>query len=408
MHIFQRQISLLTGIALLGVALGAQSAQSNVVVDSNPAVFAMLAGLNAAGYQTGLQEKASVRSAVLRQIAAHPSPAVTKLRAYYAVHHLANPNQDLARYVTLALFLGSPPGLTLTVPPSGLPPSAESVSDILPLLRAFWQQTDMDAVWRQIQPEYARALQQDASQVRAMLIQVNSFFRIPQAYGRRQYFIFPDAMIAPGETDALNYEENYYLVANLHLQSEMAQVRHTYLHFLLDPLIAQYPAAIDPVEQQILPLVARAPALNVQFKRDPTLLYTECLVRAVEIELTPGTLAQREAAVQAAMHQGLVLTGLWYAQLNKFRADPASFTQYYPQAAFALRIPELAGAVKHLHFAPAPPPEAIASAPEPLRAPSPMAMAQKRFDAHDLTAAASLARAVLHQNNQDHAAAYYL
>lgn len=368
----------------------------------------MLAGLNAAGYDRGGSANDPIRQAVRAQIAAHPTPAVARLKAYYAVHHLPNPAQDLARYVTLALFLGNPPGLTLTITPEGLPPSAESVSDILPLLRDFWQQTDMDAVWQKIQPGYAAALQADSAQVRAMLTHVNAFFRISQAYSPRQYFIFPDAMIAPGESDALNYEDNYYLVANLHLKSEMNQVRHTYLHFLLDPLIAQYPAAIDPVEQEILPLVANAPALQVQFKRDATLLYTECLVRAVEIELDPATEPQRDADVQAAMAHGLVLTGLWYDQLRKFGTDPASFSEFYPQAAFALRIPDLAGTVKHLRFAPAPPVTGVAAAPEPVRAPSPLALAQKSFDQRNLATAAALAQTVLHQPNQDHASAYYL
>ncbi|MGH9477344.1 MAG: hypothetical protein ACRD1C_13615 [Terriglobales bacterium] len=377
--------------------------QSSVVVDSNPAVFAVLAALNAGGYSAGVGPNSTVRDAVRQQMLAHPVQVLTDLQAFYRTRNAA---QGVAPFVTLALFLGNPPGLTLTVPPSGLPPSAESVSDLLPLARDFWQQAHLEQVWSSVQPQYTVALAQDAAEVRAMLAHVDSFFRMTQSYAPRQYFIFPDAMVAPGESAALNYENNYYLVANLHLHGEMAQVRHTYLHFLLDPLIGQYPAAVDPVEQEILPLVARAPALNLQFKRDPTLLYTECLVRAVEIQLDPGTELDKAAAVQAAMHQGLVLTGLWYGQLSRFRADPASFTQFYPEAAFALRIADLAGRVKHMQFsAPAP---AAASASEPVRVPLPLQLAQQRFDAHDLTAATTLASAELQRQHGDRASAYYL
>lgn len=408
---FQFALLLIAALAAAEAARAqapATDIHSSVVVDSNPAVFAILAALNAGGYRIGLSSSDSVREAVRRQMLAHPAPVVTDLRAYYDTHHSGQPAQDVAEFVTLALFLGNPPGLTLTVPPSGLPPSAESVSDILPLARTFWQQADMDAVWRSVQPQYVAALAEDAGEVRAMLARVNAFFRMSQAYSPRQLYIFPDAMIAPGESAALNYEDNYYLVANLHLRGEMAEVRHTYLHFLLDPLIAQYPAAVDPVEQDILPLVARAPALNLQFKRDPTLLYTECLVRAVEIELDPGTEEQKQAAVQAAIHQGLVLTGLWYGQLTKFRDDPASFTQFYPEAAFALQIASLAGEVKHMRFSAPAPVTARAAAPEPLRAPGPLELAQQRLDAHDLAAAASLAQAELGREHGDHATAYYL
>ncbi|MGH9485986.1 MAG: hypothetical protein ACRD04_00135 [Terriglobales bacterium] len=410
MSLLFRQSVVAACLALFCAGLHAQDVRTNVVVDSNPAVFAVLAGLNAAGYRDGLSPNETIRRSVLQQMLAHPSPALQALKAYYATHHSANAGQDLARYVVLGMFVGNPPGLSLTLPPSGLPPSAESVSDVLPLLRDFWQQGNLDAVWQSVQPQYTAALNADSTRLRAMVTQVNSFFRVSPAYSPRQFFIFPDAMIGPGETDALNYEDNYYLVTNLRLQDDMHQVRHTYLQFLLDPLVAQYPAALDPVKQEILPLVQRAPALNPQFKHNASLLFTDCLVRAVEIELDPGTIAQKSARVQAAMRQGLVLTGLWYAQLEKYRSDPAGFEQFYPQAAFALRIANLAGTVKHMQFSPAPAPAAaaLAAAAQPVRAPSPMEVAQRRFDAHDLTTAAKLAQAVLRQPRGDYASAYYL
>ncbi|MGH9465834.1 MAG: hypothetical protein ACRD1Y_00625 [Terriglobales bacterium] len=407
-----RQFAMCLGLALLLGAAPAksQAVHSNVVVDNNPAVFAMLAALNAAGYRTGLSANAAntpIRREVLQQSLAHPTPALAQLRAFYQSHRLANPAQDLARYVTLALFLGNPPGLALSLPVSALPPAAAAVAGILPLLQDFWQQANMDAVWKQIQPADTQALQQDSTAVRAMLRQVNAYFRIPEAYGAGQYFIFPDAMIAPGESDALSYQDNYYLVTNVHVQGAMHQVRHTYLHFLLDPLIAQFPAAIAPVDQQILPLVARAPALNAQFKHNATLLYTECLVRALEIQLDPGTAAQKSAAVKQAMRDGLVLTGAWVTQLAQFQSDPADFAEFYPQAAFGLPISVVAGSIKHQQFSPAASALAAAAA-EPVRAPSPLELARQRFDAHDLATAERLANAVLQQKASDHASAYYL
>ncbi|MGH9483100.1 MAG: hypothetical protein ACRD1L_13510, partial [Terriglobales bacterium] len=229
----------------------------------------------------------------------------------------------------------------------------------------------------------------------------------PQAYSPRQLYVFPDPLLPPGQAEALSYQDNYYFTANLDLAPEIRQVRHTYLHFLLDPLIAHFPAAILPVEQQILPLVAQAPALDLQFKRDPQLLYTECLVRAVEIQLDAATPAQQQAELGAAMSQGLVLTQIWFDQLTTFRSDPASFTEYYPTAAFALRIDELAGQVRHLKFAPAP---AVASVGvvQPVRAPGLMERAQSRFDAKDYGAASDLANAAMRQSPTDRAAAWFL
>ncbi|MGH9392858.1 MAG: hypothetical protein ACRD1E_01715, partial [Terriglobales bacterium] len=314
---------------------------------------------------------------------------------------------DLAHYVTLALFLGNPPGLSLSVPTAGLPPQAAAVADVVPLLQQLWQQAALDTVWDQIQPDYQIALGQDSALARAMLQGVNAFFRIPQEYSQRQFFIFPDALISPGQSDALNYEDNYYIAVNLALQPQLDQIRHTYLHFLLDPLIAQFPAAYQPVENTILPLVANAPALDLQFKRDPQLLFTECLVRAVEIQLDPGTLAQKQTAVAAAMSQGLVLTGLWYQQLDLYRRDPANFTAFYPEAAFAMRISDLAGQIRHISFAAASA-AAAAPIPQPLRAPSLLEQAQARYDAEDLPSAGALATAALRQPAANLGQAYFL
>lgn len=393
-----------------GAAAQTQEIHTTVVVDSNPALFAMLTALNAAGYDTGLPSvaaPASLRQKVRAELAAQPAPpALAELRAFYQQHMLADPSQNLAQYVTLALFLGNPPGLTLTLPAAGLPPDAAAVVDVIPILQRYYAQAHLDAIWQQVQPQYALGLAEDSQLVRQTLATVDAFFRMPDNYSSRQYFIFPDAMIAPNHSDALSYQDNYYFVSNLALEPQMRQVRHTYLHFVLDPLIASLPAAYTPVEQQLMPLVQDAPALEPQFKKDVQLFYTECLVRAVEIQLDPGTPAQKQAAVAAAMADGLVLTQYWFNELTSYRSDPANFREFYPEAAFAARMDEITGTAKHIAWAPAA--AAPAASVQPVRVAGPLERAQERFDAHDLAGAAALAQAALRQPGTDAAPAYFL
>ncbi|MGH9416339.1 MAG: tetratricopeptide repeat protein [Terriglobales bacterium] len=402
--------TLLASVSLLAAQAGVHS---NVVVDSNSALFAVLAALNAAGYNQGLggpPADTSLRRQVRAAVQAQPVPVLRQLSGYFQAHRRSDTNQDLAQYVQLALFLANPPALTLTVPPAGLPPAAATVQDVVPLLREFWDQAHLDAVWQQVQPGYAAALRQDSTLVRNTVTQVNAFFRIPQAYESRQFFIFPDAQIAAGEGDALSYQDNYYLVVNLHLAGQRSAIRHTYLHFMLDPLVAQTPAAIAPVEHSILPVVAQAPALAPEFKRDATLLWTECLVRAIEIQLDDRTAAARQSDVTAAMRQGLVLTAAWSDQLAKYSVDPASFAEFYPEAAFAIRVDEVAGAARHITFAApiaAAAPTAPADSVQPVHAPSLLEQSQTHFDAGDFVTAGTLAQAALRQPKQ-RAEAYYM
>ena len=393
--------------AALVCAAGAQSTgpiQSTVEVDSNAALFATMAAVGAGcglGPQTG-----ALAQQLRNRVALHPPPVLPALRAYCQTHGRRDPGRNLAQYIELALFLGNPPALSLTLPAAGLPPDAASVSSVVPLLQQFWQQEHLDRDWGQAQKVYQAGLGTDAAAVRAMVTRIDALFRIPQEYGSSRFFIFPDALVPPLEAVALNYQQNYYLAVNLNLAPQMDQIRHTYLQFVLAPLISAYPAAYRPTAERILPLVQRAPALQAQFKRDANLFYTECLVRAVEIQLQPGTAAQKQAAVDAALAQGLVLTPAWYDNLTQYRLQKANFAEFYPQAAFGLRLSGLVGQVKHMRFAPAAAPSAGAMV-TPVRAPNLLALAQARFDAHDLQGAASLAQAELRQPNPDRASAYF-
>jgi tetratricopeptide (TPR) repeat protein len=393
----------------------APAVHTSTVVDSNSTLFAVLAALNAAGYDAGLTpaagaaadtiSAAALRQAIRQHMSAPNVPVLPQLRAFYQTHHLANPSQDLAQYVDLALFLGNPPGLTLTIPRAGLPPNATEVADVLPLLQQFYSQANLAAIWQDVQPQYEQALAQDTVLARATLSSVDNFFRIPQDYSPRRFYIFPGPMMAPGESDALNYEDNYYFATNLALSGQIHQLRHTYLHFELDPLIAQYPAVITGVEQEILPAVAAAPGLGLQFKRDPELFYTECLVRAVELQLDPGTPLQKQAEVEAAMNQGLVLTSFWYQQLSTYRNEPENFAEFYPTAAFAAQMAVIGAQARHRKFSPAP---AASDDVQPTRVASLLDRGQQQLDGGHLDAAATLAGAALKQPDADHAAAYFL
>jgi len=60
----------------------------------------------------------------------------------------------------------------------------------------------------------------------------------------------------------------------------MASVRHTYLHYMIDPLLYARTNALDR-EQPILKEIRAAP-LDFRFRSDTTSLTVECLIKAVE------------------------------------------------------------------------------------------------------------------------------
>jgi tetratricopeptide (TPR) repeat protein len=121
----------------------------------------------------------------------------------------------------------------------------------------------------------------------------------------------------------------------------MEPVRHTYLHYTLDPLALKRANRMQPFKP-ILQTIANAP-IDEKFKGDIALLVTESLIHAVEIRTTPlsdvpnETRKERERRIEAvrghqveeAMAQGYVLTHFFYEELAGFEKGEESFTDAF-------------------------------------------------------------------------------
>ena len=166
-----------------------------------------------------------------------------------------------------------------------------------------------------------------------MLFDTDIYLKLPsEGYLGRGFTVYIDPMGAPGQTNARNYGSDYYVVISPGQGSDlkMEQIRHTYLHYLLDPLAMKYPLEVKRL-QPLLAAVKAAP-MDESFKEDPALLATECLIRAIEAR-TVGSRkapdAQREQLVQKSEEQGFVLTGYFYSALVKFEKSPEGLRNAY-------------------------------------------------------------------------------
>lgn len=348
----------LSSPAPMAAQLGpATPVRTNVEIDRSPALFAVLAALNVAGYNGGLNAPGAspFRRQLRLRLLAQKLPIYTDLRAYYARHHKTNAGENLAQYISLALLLGDPPHFILDRPVNQLPPDAAGVASFVPLLRQFYADAGLAALWQRYQPVYERALARYSTPVRALTQAVDDYLRLPQTYLGRQYIILPEFLTGPGDTQARNYLGNYYIVVGMNTAGQMPDIRHTYLHYVLDPLVEKFPGAYERT-QPLLPLVARAPALNPEFKRNIRLFYTECLVRAVEARFVrfPGTAVrqalERKALIQRDMENGLILTRFFNRQLSAYAKTVVSFTQFYPEAAYSLPVDRIGHQTRKMAF----------------------------------------------------------
>lgn len=333
-----------------------------VSLQTSEAMFDMAVALNACGYNDGLSESNPVRQTVRDEVnqATQSSAAAAddrdKLCLYIDQHRLEDPAQNIAQYVSLALYLAPPPSLTLVVDEQELPPDANGVLLMLPLLRRFAADAGLHLIWVENRPAYDAMVEKLHAPLTQMIVDTNYYLKMPAttANGRR-FLVVLEPMLSPEETNARIYGTEYVVVASpKDGQISMRLVRHAYLHYEIEPLLYARANAIDRLEP-ILKTVQYAP-LDFTYKQDVMPLVIESLIRAVEartmdtgVQLVqiPADLPRSEAepleeqrnaqfakiaairqqSVDHSMSQGYVLTQYFYNQLQAFEKSPESLDE---------------------------------------------------------------------------------
>ena len=320
--------------AVLASPLAAWAQQGKVVLESSEQLFSVLAALNAAGYDTGIGVDTgdNTREGIRAALAKENIPVLPEIQKFYAAHKISGrPGADLGQYVSLALFLGPPPDFNFTIDPKDLPPDAKAVAGLVPLLKVFYKQADLTDLWARAQINYHSRIEQYSPIVRKAIEFTDAYLRFPAgAYLGRTYTIDVDLLGAPNQIQARIYGLNYYLVITPSKKLMIDDIRHQYLHFLLDPLAVKYAADIH--DASALAAIARkAPALPNDFKEDFPLLVTECLIRAAELRIDKVPEFQAEQRVNQMTASGLVLVPYFYDALQDYEKQEAAISVYYRQ-----------------------------------------------------------------------------
>ena len=93
-------------IALCSVAaLPSPAAEEHGQLDASETLFAVLAAINAGGYDADLASPANhpLRAMIRKEIAARKLPVMLDLRYFLQKHRKADPTADLSQYVSFAL-----------------------------------------------------------------------------------------------------------------------------------------------------------------------------------------------------------------------------------------------------------------------------------------------------------------
>ena len=157
----------------------------------------------------------------------------------------------------------------------------------------------------------------------------------------------------------------------------MNDVRHTYLHYVIEPLLFARATAVDRM-QPILKEVREAP-LEFRYRSDTVPLVIECLIKAIEARTMDTGIpvykipvdadrsempryeherqvvqqkmeAVRLGAMRHDMNQGFVLTQYFYEQLIQFEKDPASLKDTIGEMVYSMDVDQQVHRARQLEF----------------------------------------------------------
>ena len=327
-------------------------AASPVSVQVSPQLFATMCALYAAGLSIearALDADPAFISlfAQLRQL---QGPATEALREYYRDHALGEPSAILSRYVSFALVAGPPPAFSVLLPREELPPEVLTLDGFSVILANFYREAQIERRWRQLQPTYERLASQLQEPLGRIVLTETSYLRELLRRGSRTFTVYPEPLLG-ARTDFRNIGDRYFVVLNPAMGSN-DEIRHAFLHFLVDPLPFQYRDLLTaqvPLQQ----IAARAPRLPAELRNDLSAFFTECLVRAIDLRLRRLTGAELAGEVDSAETNGYVLIRPLVTALEEFEASEPAMRFYFPALVRSIDTAKEEERLQTVTFAPA-------------------------------------------------------
>ncbi len=392
-------------------------AQGNpqVSLETSETIFTVLTAINTCGYDQELSSSDPLRAQIRAEVdkVVETTPGAKEVAApmceFYRHHLVGEPAHDLSQYVSLALYLGEPPTFTPKLKEAELPPDAAGIVDFVPLMQTFYAKAGLHAIWERHRARYEELTESYHAPLSKMTFDTEIYLKLPSAgYLGRQFTVYLDAMGAPGETNARNYASDYYVVFSPTAGTalKMQQIRHTYLHYLLDPLAMKNNTSFVRL-RPLLEAVQKAP-MDEAFKSNISLLVTECLVRAIELRTgsVKSTEAERQQNLDEDDREGYILTRVFYDELANFEKDPAGLRSAYPGMLGSIDIGKETKRAREIVYA-------SEAAPELLRLARPrnehlLQNAEKQLAAGDAKTAQKLAEQALAEQEEDPGRALFI
>ncbi|MGD0578817.1 MAG: hypothetical protein ABSC08_07805 [Bryobacteraceae bacterium] len=398
----------LSAIILTRVAWSAEPPQGQL--DGSRSLFAVLAAINAAGYDADLNSPSNdpFRLQLRQEVASRKLHSVRYLQEFFKAHRKLDWNDELSQYISFALSVDGPPDFKWRYSTERTPPAANALEDLAPLLKEFWTEANFEQAWQAAQPSYDRIIARYHEPVTNAILQANLYLKNPTSGVRgRRFQIYVDLLGAPNQVHTRGFADDYFVVITPSAQLRVADVRRAYLHYLIDPVAIRKTESIEK-KKALCRLADGAGALSEIYKEDCVLLFGMSLVRAVESRIDHSP-----AAAEEAMREGYILTGYFSEALATYEKQEAALRLELGDLIENINVRKERARIAAVQFYAEPVERKVkvqAEAPVPV---SPLVAqldtADKLIRAHDFTGARGVCRQVLEQAAPQavHARAYF-
>jgi hypothetical protein len=282
---------------------------------------------------------------------------------------------------------------------------------------------DLHGIWLAVHHIYDEEADRLHDPLSKMIVETNLYLKLPAStYEGRRFVTVIEPLLSPYTVNARIYGTDYVVVVSPAVagQIRMKDVRHIYLHYVIEPLIYARTGAVDRM-QPVLKEVRDAP-MEVRYRTDSVALTIECLIKAVEVRTMETGIpvykipagvdrselpryeherqvyqqkvaAVRWAAVRHDMAQGFVLTQYFFEQLILFEKDPASLRDTIGEMVYSMDPDQQVHRARQIEFDKEADSEVLGrSRPRKLTG---LDLAEARLAAGDVATAGAIARQTL-------------
>ena len=393
-------LRLAASLCILALSAGLQ-AQEQGKLDANETLFSVMAAVN-----MGVPSPAPV---VVDHIAGRSIPVLGELRNFIVSHAKPGKPIDWSPYISFALASGEAPDFKPNFTGLEEPPDLAQLEGFRGLLIRFYREAALHDLWNKLQPTYEKEITRYHEPVTRALLEANAYLRNPTSgYMGRRFFVFVEMLAPANEIHTRSYKDDYFIVVTPAPQPRVDQVRHAYLHYLLDPLTMKFSESVNK-KRNLNDFAQGAAALDEIYKSDFLLLTTESLIRAIETRLD-----RRPSAIEESLADGFILTPFFGEALPVYEKQEAAMRMYFPDMMDSMDVRK---EIKRLDAAdltvrrskPAPPERT--PAPEPAKETAELTIdaAEKLYESRELDKAGEVFRKALQQTEKKaiHARAYY-